>query len=124
MKKEFAINHYKTEREIIRVYVELINPFLRGLRNREADVFAEILYQYYLKKGIKNTRDKFALIFNSDSREEMAETLGMSQAVLRNAISSLRKKGILKKDNSISEVYLVDLSKKKLNLSFIFTVNE
>ena len=124
MKKEFTLNHYKTEREIFRAYVELISPFLRGLRNRESDVFAELLYRYYLKKDVRNPRDRFALVLNSDSREDMAEVLGMSQAVLRNAISSLRKKGILKGDNSIADVYLLDLSKKKLNLSFLFTVSE
>lgn len=120
MKKEFKIN--KGEREIFRWYVELIRPFLKGLRPREADVFAEILYRYYTKRGVTNQRDRMALVLNSDSRDEMVEYLGMSQPILRNAISSLRKKNILKEGNIIPDVYLVDLENGKLDLSFIFTV--
>ena len=122
MKKEFKIT--KGEREIFRSYVELIRPFLKGLRPREADVFAEILYRYYAKRDVTNQRDRMALVLNSDSREEIAEHLGMSQAIFRNAISSLRKKNILREGNVIPEVYLLDLSDKKLDLSFIFVVKE
>lgn len=120
MKKEFKIN--KEEREIFRSYVELIRPFLKGLRPREADVFAEILYKHYTKRNISNQRDRMAIVLNSDSREEIAEYLGMSQAILRNAVSSLRKKGILKEGNIIPDVYLVDLSAKELELTFLFKV--
>jgi len=120
MKKEFKIN--KSEREVFRMYVELIRPFLKGLRPREADVFAEVLYRYYKKRDVANQRDRVALVLNSDSREQIADQLDMSQAILRNAISSLRKKGILKEGNMIPEVYQLDLNKGKLDLSFIFTV--
>jgi DNA-binding MarR family transcriptional regulator len=125
MKKEFEMpkSYFKDERAIFRGYVELIKPFLKGLRPREMDVFAEILYQYYLRLDTKSKKDRFKLALSSDSRAEMAKTLGMSQAILRNAISSLRKKGILKKDNTIHDVYLLDLSDKNLNLSFIFVLD-
>ena len=125
MKKEFKMPSkvFQTERQIFRGYVELIKPFLNGLRSREMDVFAEILYQYYLKRDTKTKKDRFALVLNSDSRIEIAETLKMKQSVLRNAISSLRKKEILLADNTIHDAYLLDLSKKKLNLSFIFVVD-
>tara|TARA_R100001463_G_scaffold42850_1_gene89573 strand:+ start:1093 stop:1458 length:366 start_codon:yes stop_codon:yes gene_type:complete len=121
MRKEFRIN--KGEREIFRAYVELIRPFLKGLRPREADVFAEILYRYYQKRDISNVRDRIALVLNSNSREEIAEQLNMSQAILRNAISSLRKKEILKEGNMIPKVYQLDLSDQELDLSFIFKVS-
>jgi hypothetical protein len=122
MKKEFKLQ--KGEREVFRSYVELIRPFLKGLRSREADVFSEILYRYYKKTGVTNPRDRMALVLSSDSREEIAEQLNMNQAILRNAISALRKKSILKEGNIISDVYLLDLKDKELNLSFIFTVKE
>ena len=122
MKKEFKIT--KSEREIFRSYVELIRPFLKGLRPREADVFAEILYRYYKKQGVVNERDRMALVLNSDGREQIATHLNMSQPILRNAISSLRKKSILQEGNIIPKVYLLDLNDKKLDLSFIFVVKE
>ena len=122
MKKEFKIN--TGEREVFRKYVELIRPFLKGLRPREADVFAEILYRHYLKRDIANQRDRMALVFNSESREEIAEYLELSQPVLRNAVSSLRKKNILREGNIIPDVYLLDISEGILDLSFIFTVKK
>ena len=125
MKKEFKGKHLNgTEREIFRSYVELIKPFLNGLRARECDVFAEILYRYYLKRDIPNLRDRMALVLNSDSRDEMVDQLGMSHPILRNAISSLRKKHILKEGNVIPEVYLLDLSKGQLDLSFVLKVEK
>lgn len=122
MKKEFKIN--RGEREVFRSYVELIRPFLKGLRPREADVFAEILYRYYLKRNIANQRDRMALVLNSDSRDEMVEQLQMTHPIFRNAISSLRKKGILKEGNVIPEVYIVDLSSGELDLTFKFKVTD
>jgi len=120
MKKEFKIN--RGEREVVRSYVELIRPFLKGLRPREADVFAEILYRYYLKRDIANQRDRMALVLNSDSRDEMVEQLEMTHPIFRNAMTSLRKKGILKEGNVIPDVYTVDLSSGELDLTFKFKV--
>jgi hypothetical protein len=121
MKKEFPLSI--EEDKAFRYYVELISPFLKKLRPKELDVFSEILYQYYLKKGVANKRDRLALVLNSDGRELIAERLNISQAILRNAVSAIRKKGFLKEDNTISDVYLLDLNDKKLELSFIFTIN-
>ena len=121
MKKKFNIRR-DSEREVFRAYVEMIKPFLRGLRTRECDVFSEILYQYSLKDGVTDPKDKFALILGGSGRDNIAKELDMSQAILRNAISSLRKKGILKDDNTISNVYILGLNDNELELSFIFTV--
>jgi len=123
MKKEFTI-HRKSERSVFRSYVELLKPFLKGLRSRECDVFAELLYQYYLKASIKNDRDRFSLVLNENGREVIAQELEISQAVLRNALTSLRKKNLLKDNNTIPSVYLLDLKDNNLKLSFIFAVKE
>lgn len=123
MKKEFTIRR-KSEREVFRAYVEMLKPFLKGLRSRECDVFAEILYQYSLRKNIQSKRDRFALVLNGDGREIIADTLNMSQATLRNAVSSLRKKGLLKDDNTIADVYLLSLQENSVGLSFVFKVGE
>lgn len=123
MKKEFTIRR-NSEREVFRAYVEMLKPFLKGLRSRECDVFAEILYQYSLRKSIQSKRDRFALVLNSDGREDIADSLNMSQATLRNAVSSLRKKGLLKDDNTIADVYLLNLKENSVDLSFVFKVGQ
>lgn len=123
MKKEFTI-YRDSDRAIFRAYIELLKPFLKGLRSRECDVFAELLYQYYLKSNVTNQRDRFSLVLNENGREVIAKELNISQAVLRNALTSLRKKNLLKDNNTIPNVYLLDLKDKNLNLSFIFAVKE
>ncbi len=120
MKKEFPLSI--EEDKAFRAYVELISPFLKKLRPKELDVFSELLYQYYLKKGVSNKRDRWSLVLSSDGREVIAERLKISQAILRNAISAIRKKGLLKDDNTISDVYLLDLKDGKLEISFIFAI--
>lgn len=125
MKKQFKGKQLNgSEREIFRSYVELIRPFLKGLRTRECDVFAEILYRYYLKRDVANLRDRMALVLNSDSRDEMVDHLEMSHPIFRNAISSLRKKDILREGNVIPDVYLLDLNSGELDLSFILKVEK
>lgn len=123
MKKEFIINRVGN-REIIKAYTHTIKPFLKGLRPREVDVFSEILYQYYLRKDIKNPKDRFMLIFNAESRAEIAKNINMTSATFRNAISSLKRKNLIKADNTIANAYLIDIDDGKLELVFVFTLNK
>ncbi len=118
MKKEFILK--RGDREIFRTYMHLVKPFLRGLQPREVEVFSEILYQAYLKKEITNMTDRISLILSTKGRAEMAKNLNMTQAILRNAIGSIRKKELLGKDDEIKDLYLLDLDEGKIELSFVF----
>lgn len=118
MEKRFRFQ-YNT-REFYRAYVEILKPFLKGVRDKEADVFAELLYFNYLKRDIPTTKDRFKIIMDSEIRKEIVDYLKISDAIFRNALSSLRRRELLTKDNLIPEIYLVTPTKGKFSISFEF----
>tara|TARA_R110000796_G_scaffold2953_1_gene11310 strand:- start:11336 stop:11710 length:375 start_codon:yes stop_codon:yes gene_type:complete len=121
MTKEF--NLALKEREFFRAYIEMLKPFLKKIRDREADVFAELIYWNYKKRDIKNKNDRFKLIMDADCRKQIEEKIGISTAIFRNALSGLRQRGLLLDDNTINDVYLVT-PEKKVTLSFIFNLSK
>lgn len=115
----------KGKRTFFRAYVELIRPFLKKIRTREADVLAELLYHNYMKAdSVRNKEDRFKLILDHDSRRIMEDYLGISEAVFRNALSGLRQRGILLDDNTISDAYLIyELPEDEMfTLKFTFVI--
>lgn len=112
------------ERKLFRGYVDLIRPFLKGISTRQADVFAELIYWNYKKQSIQNKKDRFKLIMDSDTREAIEEYLGISTAVFRNALTGLRTKKLLDKDNMIPDVYLTPLTKDTLSITFNFQIKK
>tara|TARA_R110000744_G_scaffold87840_3_gene171418 strand:- start:464 stop:838 length:375 start_codon:yes stop_codon:yes gene_type:complete len=121
MTKEFNLT--LKEREFFRAYIEMLKPFLKKIRDREADVFAELIYWNYKKRDIKNKNDRFKLIMDADCRKQIEEKIGISTAIFRNALSGLRQRGLLLDDNTINDVYLVT-PEKKVTLSFIFNLSK
>lgn len=110
-----------TERKFFRAFIEILQPFTK-VRDREGDVFAELLYQCYLRKSILNKKDMFTLVFDYDTKETIQDYLGISSAVLRNALSALRKKKLII-DNTIPNHYLIDF-KEEVNLTFRFLIQK
>ena len=123
MKKEFIVKR-DDNRQIVKSYIHIVKPFLKGLRQRESDVFAEIIYQYYLRADIKNPKDRFLLIFNPESRAEIAKNINMTAAGFRNAISSLKRRKLIKPDNTIDSTWLLNLKESKISVTFVFTLNK
>lgn len=120
MEKRYPIK--KNEREFFRAYVEILKPFLKHIRDREADVFAELLYQNYKRREIRNKNDRFKLILEKDSRRNMEEYLGVSHAIFRNCLSGLRSKELLLDDNTIVDEYLIIPEQNSLRLIFDFII--
>tara|TARA_R110000751_G_scaffold8281_2_gene33069 strand:+ start:864 stop:1226 length:363 start_codon:yes stop_codon:yes gene_type:complete len=107
------------KREFFRAFVEILQPFIK-VRNREGEVFAELLYQCYLRRGMAEMKDMFKLVFDYDTREKIQTELDISSAVFRNTLSSLRKKKLII-NNTIPKHYLMDLE-KEVNLTFRFLI--
>jgi len=113
----------RDRRSFFRAYVELIKPFLKKIRSREADVFAELLYQHYLKVGTtRDKHDRFRLVLGNESRRKMEQHLGVSEAVFRNALSGLRQKNLLLDDNTIPDGYIVSPDDENFKLIFDFVI--
>ncbi len=108
-----------SKRKFFRAFVEILQPFIK-LRNREGEVFAELLYHCYLRRGMANKKDMFKLVFDYDTRERIQQELNISSAVFRNTLSALRKKRLII-DNAIPNHYLMDLE-EEINLTFRFLI--
>lgn len=121
MRREQKLDIKTDRRTFFRQYVELLQPLLK-IRNREADVFGELLYHTYLKKSISNKTDKFKLVFDSDTRIEIEKKLDISAAVLRNALTQLRDKNLIV-NNQIPDLFLVD-PESEFSLTFKFNIQD
>ena len=65
-----------------------------SLNNRERQILAELLYaDYELRQLDERKRNK--LIFDYDTRREIAQKLGISTNSIYNIMSSLKKKGFI-----------------------------
>lgn len=108
-----------SKRDFFKAFVDILQPFIK-VRNREGEVFAALLYQCYLRRGMKNQKDMFKLVFDYDTRELIQEELDISSAVFRNTLSALRKKKLIV-NNTIPGHYLMDLD-EEVNLTFRFLI--
>lgn len=119
MEKNFSFKQER--RQFFRAYVEMIRPFLK-IRGREADVFAELLYYNYVKRNIKDSKDRAKIILGSESRKDIVEHLDITTAIFRNALTGLRKKSLVKEDGTIADVYLVMGEENTFDLKFTFVL--
>lgn len=92
--------------EILRI----ISPFDQ-LRRRQREVFAEILYQFYLyRKEEEEERDR--IVFDRETKEQIASRLGISIGNLYNIYKELRKVKLLTRDG-INKQYRFEYLKYK-----------
>lgn len=84
---------FSSKQKLFRQYVELLQPLLK-LTSNEVAVFAQLLFLNNEKKQIPD-KDRFQLIFSTTSRKEVATTLNLSNQVLQNCFSKLRKKNLI-----------------------------
>ena len=120
-KKEFNIPT-KENRQAVKMYFALIRPFLKGLQPKEADIYAEIVYQYAVKSlTVPDKKDCLALVLSTAGRKVISDELGITQQILRNVLAKLKKTGILK-DGNISDTYLLKLNSDSLQICFNFVI--
>ena len=85
-----------------RQLLDLLDSFepIRGLRNRELDVLAKIMKKNYIYREIPEDV-RTTILFSKKIRDEIEQELGISEDVLNNNLSVLRKREILSKDNKL-----------------------
>lgn len=121
MKREITFN-FTTEQKMFKAFVTTMQPVL-NLRDREADVFTQLLYYNYLKRDIKNFKDRFELVFSTKTKKLIMENLGIKDSILQNTLSILRKKNLII-NNEIPlkfHIYPID---NKIELTFNFKLKE
>lgn len=110
-----------------RQYLELIKVFppVSKLSSGERNVLAEIMRANNLvSKKFKNPEDtdKWPLLMSMGSRKGMRETLGIPEASWNNALSALRKAGILV-SNELTPSFRV-YPQKSNTISFEFNITK
>jgi hypothetical protein len=87
--------------EILKVFPPFIN-----LRKRQREVFAEILYQFYLCRS-ENEDIRQRIVFDYKTKEEIARKLNITKGNLYNIYKELRQQNLLTKDG-INKRYLYE----------------
>ena len=121
MKREITFN-FTTEQKMFKAFVTTMQPVL-NLRDREADVFAQLLYYNFLKKDIKNLKDRFELVFSTKTKKLIMQNLNIKDSILQNTLSILRKKNLII-NNEIPLKFHIYPTDNKIELTFNFKLKE
>lgn len=113
MEKKIIKFSVSDKQKLFRAYVEFLQPGLR-LRNKEADVYAQLLYLNDMKKNIPEV-DRFDIIFSTKYRKVILDNLFMKDASLQNCFSELRKKKLIV-DNAIPKKHQVFITGNELDI--------
>ena len=108
-----------------RQLVGLLSSFapIKKLRPRELDVLAEILYQNYVHRNI--TEDvRHIVVFSYKIRQVMQGRLGIKEDTFNVHLNTLRKNGIIEKDNKIPAFLIKIIPDKTFEFTVLFNLNE
>lgn len=96
--RPFNVSYVKCSKEdMLRKWIEFLTPY-HHLANRERDVFAVIMNQYFrLKSQCDDPVMVRTLLWASKSRAEMRRILNMSQPHFQMVLAKLRDRGALLK---------------------------
>ena len=90
------------ERSFFNQILELFSSFnpIKKLRKGERIVLAEIMYQNYILRDIDSSIRRNT-VFSKETRELMCNNLKLPRSGFNNVTASLRRNGILDKDNNL-----------------------
>jgi len=109
-----------TEKKFFLELLRLLQP-MTGIKGRPLKVFAELLYEAYLRKHIVDTKDRFKLVFDYDTGIKIQNSLNISSTAYRCALTQLRKLGAIKEGNTIPSYFLQDPT-QNISIQFDFVL--
>ena len=124
--KNMNIKRIHTDKKsIFRYWLEFLKPYHK-LRNKEIEALSLMLYyRYELSREIPNLEMVDMILFSTETRGKIRAELGnMSQKVFNNLLTSLRKKGVLTKENKINHVLIPNMTENGFKLIFNFEIEE
>jgi len=124
--KNMNIKRIHTDKKsIFRYWLEFLKPYHK-LRNKEIEALSLMLYyRYELSREIPNLDMVDMILFSTETRGKIrVELNNMSQKVFNNLLTSLRKKGVLTKENKINHVLIPNMTEDGFKLVFNFEVEE
>lgn len=107
-------NREKYHRQILELIKSL--PPLNKLRPKELDLLAEIMKQYQELEDIPKDKRKL-IVFSTESRNKMLETLNVSKGNMNTYLVKIRKLKLLTKDNDITPFLNIPFGKFDININ-------
>ena len=113
------------KKSIFRLWLEFLKPYHK-LRNKEIEALSLMMYyRYELSREIPNVEMVDMILFSTETRSKIRSELSdMSQKVFNNLLTSLRKKGVLTKDNKIHHNLIPNMTESGFKLIFNFEVKK
>ena len=114
-----------SKKKVFDYWLQFLKPYHK-LRQKEIEAVSLMLYyRYELSREISNIDLVEKLLFSTETRKEMrAELGGMGPKVFNNMLTTLRKKGVLGKDNKINPGLIPKMSETGFKLIFSFEVKD
>lgn len=83
------------EKQFFKVWLTLMQPFLQ-LRNQDMTVLAYLLYyRHVIFQEVSNEAIVDDLLFSTRNRNKIKEDIGIKSYAFNNALTALRKKGLI-----------------------------
>lgn len=110
-------------RQALTAYLGLIQRFHK-LTEKEIEVAVELVNAYliYLKR-YQHPEAAAKLYMETESREKMIASLKCTDQVFRNYLNTLKKKGVLKSDLTVSKALIPDITKIDNSDAITLTIN-
>lgn len=106
-------------KQLMVVWLELTKTFHK-MPPREINITALLLYHYFrLRKVITNDKILWNQVFDYDTKMIIQEELDISNQAIQNALTSLRKKGVIQ-NNRIVETYIPNIEDNSNNFEVTF----
>lgn len=108
-------------RTVFMYWLEFLKPYHK-LANKEVEALSILLYyRWELSKEVNNIALVDKLLFSSEVRLKVREDLGgMKSGVFNNLLTTLRKKGVLSKDNKIIPALIPNIKPDSTGFKLIF----
>jgi hypothetical protein len=108
-------------RTVFMYWLEFLKPYHK-LANKEVEALSILLYyRWELSKEVSNIALVDKLLFSSEVRLKVREDLGgMKSGVFNNLLTTLRKKGVLSKDNKIIPALIPNIRPESTGFKLIF----
>lgn len=109
------------EKQFFKVWLTLMQPFLQ-LRNQDLNVLAYLLYyRHAILQEVSNEAIVDDLLFSTRSRNKIKEDIGIKSYAFNNALTALRKKGLIN-GSSLSKKIIPVVEDNFNNFKLVYNV--
>lgn len=109
------------EKQFFKVWLTLMQPFLQ-LRNQDLNVLAYLLYyRHTIFQEVSNEAIVDDLLFSTRSRNKIKEDIGIKGYAFNNALTALRKKGLIN-GSSLSKKIIPVIEDNFDNFKLVYNV--